>query len=595
MSQWAPATDRAAVAAHRYPFLRKARAWIFDAALLIRESYVPLVWFLIIWVGSALYLVASGSASQGSSLQGLFTGHLDQLWAALYQVLKVMAFQNSDMLPSNPILVLLYFAIPLLAIVLLLPTVLKFGRLLFDKSERMPIWQVALASTYRNHIIVCGLGRVGWRVVSRLLDARFDVIVIEQDWNSQFIANALGKNVPVVLGDAREDLILRRAGLKSARAVLAVVDGDLIDIDIGLAARKLRPGIRVILRAYNEEMDRNLERSFGVNSAFSSSGLAAPTFAAATVRRGLDYVVPIAGTEYLLGIAKMTISTPLPPGTTLEKLEAERHVRVLGQLAGSRSVKTGTTLSVIGKLADIEATRAAWERSIEPRQPAQGELVIVCGLGKVGFRVVCWLLEYSTHPRVVVVTRLADSRPGFVRRVRELGVETIIEGDARDAEVLQRAGVEHAAALAAITSDDQVNLQMALEARELNPKIHIVLRVFSDALADNMTTLFGIHTTYSTSDLASATLAAAAAVEKIDRAFVADDELYGSQMVEISTDHSYVGRTLAALRAREGVLVVWHQRGQAQDRLPDLATTLAAGDRVMIVGPLSALEHVPDK
>ncbi len=589
MSQWVPATDRAAVAARRYPFWRKARAWVYDAVILVRELYVPLVWFLAIWVGSALYLVASGAAGAGSSLQSLFSGNLDQFWNALYQILKVMAFQNNDTLPSNPFLAVLYFAIPLLAIVLLLPTVLKFGRLLFDKSERMPTWQVALASTYRNHVIVCGLGRVGWRVVSRLLDANFDVVVIEQNWNTEFVANALSMNVPVIMGDAREDFVLRRAGIRSARAVLAVVDGDLIDIDVALAARKLHTGIRVILRAFNEEMDHNLERSFGENSAFSSSGLAAPTFAAATVRRGLDYVVPIAGTEYLLGVANVTISAALPPGKTIEKLEAERNVRVLGKMPGSKSIAAGASLSIIGKLADVEATRAAWEGNIEPRQPAEGELVIVCGLGKVGFRVVRWLLDYSTHPRVVVVTRPEGSRPGFLSHVRELGVETIIEGDARDAEVLKRAGVEHAAALAAITSDDQVNLQMALEARQLNPDIHIVLRVFSDALADNMTELFGIHTTYSTSELASATLAAAAAVDKINRAFVAGNILYGSQMLDIPVGHVYAGRTLADLRSRDGALVVWHQRGSTQERLPDLATTLNPGDRIMLVASVSTL------
>ena len=54
-----------------------------------------------------------------------------------------------------------------------------------------------------------------------------------------------------------------------------------------------------------------------------------------------------------------------------------------------------------------------------------------------------------------------------------------IFGDARRAAVLSRAGIRVAQTVLAITGDDQLNLRVALAARDLNPKIRIVLRQFN--------------------------------------------------------------------------------------------------------------------
>jgi Trk K+ transport system NAD-binding subunit len=309
-------------------------------------------------------------------------------------------------------------------------------------------------------------------------------------------------------------------------------------------------------------------------------------------------VLPAGGDADLLGIATVTFRDRLPSATTALALEEQLGVRVLDALDNGgkpRRLVRGEAITLIGGLRAIEQARAQCEDDIQPVPQDAQTTIIICGLGKVGYRVVKWLAQLEPRPHIVVVTS-DETRSNFVAEVERIEGVTLVRGDARDETILRQAGIERASALAAITSDDQTNLQMALEARRICPQIHVVLRVFSDAVATRMTDLFGIHTAYSTSELASATLAAAAAVGGISRAFMAGAMLYGARSMVVAPGDALAGRTLSDLRARAGVLGVWLRRTDASSaRLPDLNTTLTPGDAVMLDGPLPALERVRGK
>ncbi len=576
---------------------------MYDAISLLRESYRALLGFIIVVLVGALYLQ--------QAYHGGFA-------ASLYESLKLLAFQSSHNLPSDLAGQLVFFLVPIFGLVLIVQSVLRFGRLLLDKSSHIENWQVALASTYRGHVIVCGLGRVGVRVVTQLVQAGCDVVVIEPRWENAFVARALALRVPVVVGDAREPTALRRAGLIHARAVVAAIDNDLLDVEIALAARAIQPGIRVILRAFSEQLDRNLERHFGVNSVFSTSALAAPTFAAAAVSADLDYVLPVGDGKELLGVAHMPLSADAPPIETHTKLEERFGVRILEiqdapggrgrRFAATDTPRTGATLTLVGSLRALTMARAAltgtgtgtdtdMDASASPHPPRPAtdettrETILICGLGKVGFRVATWLALREPRPRVVIITT-DDTSQIFRRDIAALEGVEVFYGDARDGELLRQAGITSASALAAITSDDQMNLHIALEARRINPGVHIVLRVFSDALAEKMTELFGIHTAYSTSELASPTLAAAAAIGDINSAFAAGHTLFAAQTLTLAEGSPLAGRAISAIRAREGALVVWRRRGLEARRLPPPETTLTPGDEITLLARLDALEHL---
>jgi Trk K+ transport system NAD-binding subunit len=132
-----------------------------------------------------------------------------------------------------------------------------------------------------GHIVVCGLGNVGFRVVENLLEYKERVVVIEQKRDSRFLATARRLGVPVIIGDATVMAVLRQAHAARARAVVAATDNELVNLEIGLLARELNPGQRVVLRLYDANLAKTLREAANIRLALSIPTLAAPAFVAA--------------------------------------------------------------------------------------------------------------------------------------------------------------------------------------------------------------------------------------------------------------------------------------------------------------------------
>src|SRR5262249_2856913 len=278
--------------------------------------------------------------------------------------------------------------------VLVTQGVISFGRRLVDKSSRRELWQVSLARTFHNHVIVCGLGRVGLRVATHLIEAGYEVVVIQRNWQDAPVQRALRMNIPVIAGDATEAEILKQAGIHNARAVIAAVNDDLTNMEVAIASQTLEPKIRIVLRIFDDEIDKKLDAQLNNGVGFSTSRLAAPTLAAATLYRGIEYVLPRNGDADQLAIARLKITTngalASTIGRSIAEFEREHKVRLLRTTArGSlpKVVQADIELHALGRLADVGALAQAARGRVILRHdvPAGQASIIVCGLGKVGY------------------------------------------------------------------------------------------------------------------------------------------------------------------------------------------------------------------
>ena len=138
-----------------------------------------------------------------------------------------------------------------------------------------------------DHVILCGFGRIGYRVWTHLHRMGQDVLVVERDENGDFVHFIDENKIPVKWADLRIEGILEQAGIDKARAVIACTDNDLTNLEIALDARALRPDIRVVLRMFDQQMATKIAEGFDIQVAFSTSALAAPAFAAAAIDRSV--------------------------------------------------------------------------------------------------------------------------------------------------------------------------------------------------------------------------------------------------------------------------------------------------------------------
>jgi Trk K+ transport system NAD-binding subunit len=583
-----------------YGFWRLLRANLYDLWLLLNESWVVLAGFFAVTVGATFYIRFGYDPCRYDGNPQTERCPLT-LAESLYETIKLQTLQSGLAFPSESLLgQIIFFLVPLLGLALIFQGVLNFGRLLLDKGSRREAWQIALAATHQNHVIVCGLGRVGMRTVMQLIESGYEAVVIERDLASEFVQRALNHKIPVVIGDAREEVTLKRAGLMRARAVVTAVNDDLLNIEIALSIRALRPQTRLILRIFNDDLDRNLEKTFGRNAAYSASALAAPTYAAATVSPQIDVVLPTAAQP--LGISRVVLRSAVTNVAELEEL----GVRVLQAGTATapqllpvpeRPLRAGEQISMLGPLTAIEQVQQAHHPAELPWRGGfaanhhQLDTVIICGLGKVGYRVVKQLHAMQPRPRIVVL-RLDQARADFPQRIAELeGVETVI-GDARELDALLRAGLERAYSIAALTSDDLLNLQISLVAQRVRPDIKIVVRVFSDVLAERLSEIFGIRAVYSTSGLASPTLTAAALIGGVEHSFTIGNRLMIAESITISATHRLAGLTLAQLRVQHNLIVLDIRRAGHTLCLPGAMEQLLAGDQATLLGSTDAVMRV---
>ena len=111
-------------------------------------------------------------------------------------------------------------------------------------------------SKLKNHYIVCGYGRIG-RVLCQLIkDETKDIVVIE---NNDALVDTLSKDkMQYLQGDAAEEDILVKAGIKKASFLIAALGTDTANVFLVLTARQLNPDIYIMARASSNDVKNKL-------------------------------------------------------------------------------------------------------------------------------------------------------------------------------------------------------------------------------------------------------------------------------------------------------------------------------------------------
>ena len=94
----------------------------------------------------------------------------------------------------------------------------------------------------RDHVIICGFGRVGKAAAEHLVATGNQVVVIDRDP----IRLAEHDEIPHLIGEATGDDILRAAGIERARALVASLDTDAETVYLVLSARALASDLVIV-------------------------------------------------------------------------------------------------------------------------------------------------------------------------------------------------------------------------------------------------------------------------------------------------------------------------------------------------------------
>jgi voltage-gated potassium channel len=223
----------------------------------------------------------------------------------------------------------------------------------------------------KDHYIVCGFGRIGRLVSEGLVDRIMPLCVVENDPSLE--ENLREEGYLYLIGDATEEEILNNAGIKSAKALLALLPSDADNIYLTMTAKEVNPGILVIARALEEKSEEKLKRvgADKVVSPYKSAGYR--VLHAAVKPAVVEFMELMTFRQYLpLSLEEIRVAQgSVLNGLSIQEAEVRRKYGVIimaikrgtGEMVfnpePSEEISEGDTLVAIGKDGDLKKLEAS--------------------------------------------------------------------------------------------------------------------------------------------------------------------------------------------------------------------------------------------
>ncbi|GAB4503258.1 MAG: hypothetical protein Fur0043_02500 [Anaerolineales bacterium] len=163
------------------------------------------------------------------ALAGLSLPLLD----AVYYSLQLFTMNYQALEPGIPIPFVLQIArllAPAVAAYTLIQTLMEIFK---EQSRLMRLGR------FTNHVVICGLGRKGLQLVKEFRRNNQDVVVIEWDSNNSNLDTCREMGAVIYFGDARDRLVLRRAGVQRASRLISVCGDDGTNVEVAEQTRML--------------------------------------------------------------------------------------------------------------------------------------------------------------------------------------------------------------------------------------------------------------------------------------------------------------------------------------------------------------------
>ncbi len=213
---------------------------------------------------------------------------------------------------------------------------------------------------------------------------------------------------------------------------------------------------------------------------------------------------------------------------------------------------------------------------------------IICGLGEIGMQIAKQL--HNQGYEVVIIESNSNNR--FIHYARSLGIPVIIE-DARLVSTLKAANIERSQSLLVVSNSDMVNVEIALTAKAITPKLSIVMRNQDPQFAQSSQEVFDFETVFSPTELATPSFVAAALGGRILGNGMTNDLLWVALATLITPKHPFFGlKVKQAAIETDFVPLYLESESRAIHGWQLLETCLRSGDVLYLTIPATKVEQI---
>ncbi|MCC6425217.1 MAG: NAD-binding protein [Phycisphaerales bacterium] len=311
---------------------RLFREWCFFQAIVKHRGLSVLFLLVILWVASMLLAAetpASGAAEVGA-FERIYTA-----WSLIF------GQPPAGNLPTSWMGRAMLFILPLLGLTVIIDAIVEIGSMVRDRRAHERSWCMIMSRSMKDHVILVGLGKLGYRTFRILRRLGHSVVIIEGSERNKFLDEVRADGSPLLIGDARRDELLREAGVERARSIILATSDDLVNLEAALDARRMNPTIRVVLRMFDQQMADKVREGFNIKIAMSQSSISAPAFATAAIEPAI--------------VGSVVVSDEL---VVMVRWSVDRHPQIAGLTISELLARHGMSV--------VERTPAGGERKLFP-------------------------------------------------------------------------------------------------------------------------------------------------------------------------------------------------------------------------------------
>src|SRR5262249_54282660 len=151
---------------------------------------------------------------------------------------------------------------PLFGVLVIGESLVRFALLMSARRRGEKEGMLVMASTYRNHVVVCGVGHLGFRVLRHLVARGRQWAAIGMDPNGRVTVEARATGAAVIISDMKDDQSLIDAGVPHAQSIIIASDNDMANLEVALDARRMNPAIRTAVRLFDQATATKLKDTF---------------------------------------------------------------------------------------------------------------------------------------------------------------------------------------------------------------------------------------------------------------------------------------------------------------------------------------------
>lgn len=132
----------------------------------------------------------------------------------------------------------------------------------------------------KNHIILCGYGKIGKEVAQNLREYNEPFVIIEE--HAEKVTEAIGHGYSVYQGNASEEHVLEKCNICHAKGLISAISVDSANVFLVLTAREMNKNLRIVARGTDEFTVKRLRRA-GADIVISPFAIAGARMASCMV------------------------------------------------------------------------------------------------------------------------------------------------------------------------------------------------------------------------------------------------------------------------------------------------------------------------